>query len=79
MSGSLDIRKLLWQEDDALPRHSTDVPAQRSGEPGRISADQVRRARLAVARNARDADDCRQLLDMLGLVPDDDGTPPVRR
>jgi hypothetical protein len=32
-----------------------------------------------VARNAHDADDCRQLLDMLGLVPEDDGTPPVRR
>ncbi|HEX5401189.1 MAG TPA: hypothetical protein VFX16_02665 [Pseudonocardiaceae bacterium] len=79
MSGSLDIRKLLWQEDDSLPRHSTDLPAQRNGEPGRISGDQVRRARLAVARNAHDADDCRQLLDMLGLVPDDEGTPPVRR
>jgi hypothetical protein len=79
MSGSLDIRKLLWQEDDSLPRRSGDVPAQRTGEPGRISADQVRRARLAVARNAQDADDCRQLLDMLGLAPDDDGTPPVRR
>jgi hypothetical protein len=79
MSGTLDIRKLLWQDDDTLPRHSGDLPAQRTGEPGRISADQVRRARLAVARNARDADDCRQLLDMLGLVPDDDGTPPVRR
>jgi hypothetical protein len=79
MSGSLDIRKLLWQEDDALPRRSGDLPAQRNGEPGRISADQVRRARLAVARNAHDADDCRQLLDMLGLAPDDDGTPPVRR
>jgi hypothetical protein len=79
MSGSLEIRKLLWQEDDSLPRHSNDLPTQRNGEPGRISADQVRRARLAVARNARDADDCRQLLDMLGLVPDDEGTPPVRR
>jgi hypothetical protein len=79
MSGSLDIRKLLWQEDESLPRQSTNVPAQRNGEPGRISADQVRRARLAVARNAHDADDCRQLLDMLGLVPDEEGTPPVRR
>jgi hypothetical protein len=79
MSGSLDIRKLLWQDDDALPRHSNDLPAQRNGEPGRISSDQVRRARLAVARNAHDADDCRQLLDMLGLVADDEGTPPVRR
>lgn len=79
MGGTLDIRKLLWQEDDSLPRHSGDLPAQRTGDPSRISADQVRRARLAVARNAHDADDCRQLLDMLGLVPDDEGTPPVRR
>jgi hypothetical protein len=79
MSGTLDVRKLLGQDDDLLPRHSGDVPAQRNGEPGRISADQVRRARLAVARNAHDADDCRQLLDMLGLAPDDDGTPAVRR
>ncbi|HWC80990.1 MAG TPA: hypothetical protein VG756_13615 [Pseudonocardiaceae bacterium] len=79
MSGSLEIRKLLWQENDTLPRHSSDVPSQRTGaEPARISADQVRRARLAVARNARDADDCRQLLDMLGLAPDENGVPPVR-
>ena len=79
MSGSLEIRKLLWQEDDTVPRQGNDIPTQRSGEPGRISADQVRRARLAVARNAHDAEDCRQLLDMLGLVPGEDGTPPVRR
>lgn len=79
MSGSLEIRKLLWQEHDTVPRHSSDVPSQRMGaEPSRISADQVRRARLAVARNARDADDCRQLLDMLGLAPDENGIPPVR-
>ncbi len=79
MSGSLEIRKLLWQEDDTLPRQGTDIPTQRSGEPTRISADQVRRARLAVARNAQDTEDCRQLLDMLGLIPGEDGTPPVRR
>ncbi|HEX3792625.1 MAG TPA: hypothetical protein VHW44_32505 [Pseudonocardiaceae bacterium] len=79
MSGSLEIRKLLWQESDTLPRHSGDMPTQRmGGEPSRISADQVRRARLAVARNAQDVEDCRQLLDMLGLAPDDDGLPPVR-
>ncbi|HEY4456393.1 MAG TPA: hypothetical protein VGN81_18940 [Pseudonocardiaceae bacterium] len=79
MSGSLEIRKLLWQEDDTLPRQGADIPSQRSGEPTRISADQVRRARLAVARNAHDAEDCQQLLDMLGLLPGEDGTPPVRR
>jgi hypothetical protein len=79
MSGALEIRKMLWSDDDTVPRHSTDIPGQRNGEPARISADQVRRARLAVARGAKDADDCRQLLDMLGLIPDEEGTPPVRR
>jgi hypothetical protein len=79
VSGSLEIRKLLWQDDQSTPRHSGDIPSQRGGEPGRVSADQVRRARLAVARNAHDADDCRELLDMLGLTTDDDGLPPVRQ
>ncbi|HEX7661903.1 MAG TPA: hypothetical protein VF444_20755 [Pseudonocardiaceae bacterium] len=79
MSGSLDLRKWLWTEDDTVPRHSTGIPSQRYGDPGRVSADQVRRARLAVARGAHDAQDCRLLLEMLGLVPDEDGTPPVRR
>lgn len=79
MSGSLEIRKLLWQEHETTPRHSGDVPSQRMGaEPTRISADQVRRARLAVARGAQDAEDCRLLLDMLGLAPDENGVPPVR-
>jgi len=77
MSGSLDIRKLLWQEENTVPRHASDIPSQRHNDPTRVSADQVRRARLAVARNARDAEDCRQLLEMLGLVPGDDGVPPV--
>ena len=80
MSGSLEVRKFLWQHDDSMPRGSTNgVPAQRSDEPSKISADQVHRARLAVARGALDVDDCRQLLDMLGLAPGDDGVPPVRR
>ncbi|HWE89482.1 MAG TPA: hypothetical protein VG317_08485 [Pseudonocardiaceae bacterium] len=79
MSGSLDLRKWLWTEDEAVPRHSTDIPSQRHGDPTRVSTDQVRRARLAVARGARDAQDCRLLLEMLGLAPDDDGTPPVVR
>ena len=26
MSGSLEIRKLLWQEDDTLPRQGNDIP-----------------------------------------------------
>ncbi|GAA3430780.1 hypothetical protein [Kutzneria kofuensis] len=79
MSGSLEVRKFLWQHDDSMPRGSGNVPAQRSDEPSKISAEQVHRARLAVARGALDVDDCRQLLDMLGLAPGDDGVPPVRR
>jgi hypothetical protein len=81
MSGSLEVRKFLWQHDDALPRGTTanGVPAQRSDEPSKISSNQVHRARLAVARGALDVDDCRQLLEMLGLAPGDDGVPPVRR
>jgi hypothetical protein len=80
MSGSLEVRKFLWQHDDSMPRGSTSgVPAQRSDEPSKISAEQVHRARLAVARGALDIDDCRQLLDMLGLAPGEDGVPPVRR
>jgi hypothetical protein len=80
MSGSLDVRKFLQQQDEAISRQgSGGVPAQRTGEPTRISADQVHRARIAVATGALDAEDCRQLLEMLGLVPDENGTPPVRQ
>lgn len=79
MYGSLDVRKFLWQQEEGLSRPSSSVPAQRSGEPARISSEQVHRARMAVARGATNAEDCRLLLDMLGLVPDDDGQPPVAR
>ncbi len=80
MYGSLDVRKFLWQQEETAHRGSSAVPAPRSGEPARITADQVHRARIAVARSAADAEDCRQLLDMLGLAPDDeDGEPPVTR
>lgn len=78
MNGSLDVRKFLWQRDEDLRRSST-VPAPRNGDPARISDDQVHRARIAVARGAEDAEDCKLLLDMLGLVPDDDGVLPVTR
>nr|CEL12659.1 hypothetical protein [Kibdelosporangium sp. MJ126-NF4]CTQ93524.1 hypothetical protein [Kibdelosporangium sp. MJ126-NF4] len=44
-----------------------------------MTDEQIRKARLAVARSALDAEDCRLLLDMLGLVPGDDGMPPVTR
>ncbi|MCP2259417.1 hypothetical protein LX15_003118 [Streptoalloteichus tenebrarius] len=79
MSGSLDVRKFLWQQEESVSRPGPTVPTQRSGEPSRISAEQVHRARMAVARGALDAADCRMLLEMLGLVPDAEGIPPVRR
>jgi hypothetical protein len=81
MSGSLEVRQFLWTQDDGLSRQAVGgVPAQRSGEPSRISDQQVHRARLAVARGALDAEDCRLLLDMLGLSPGEDGGPtPVQR
>lgn len=79
MYGSLDVRKFLWQQDEGFSRPSSTVPAPRSGEPSRISQEQIHRARIAVARGAENTEDCRLLLDMLGLVPDDDGQPPVSR
>ncbi|MGI8308820.1 hypothetical protein [Saccharopolyspora sp. ASAGF58] len=79
MYGSLDVRKFLWQHEDGSSRQSSAVPAPRTGEPSRISSEQVHRARMAVARSAENAEDCKLLLDMLGLAPDDDGQPPVTR
>lgn len=60
---------------------SGGVPTQRNGptEAPRVSDDQVQRARLAVAAGAYDVHDCAQLLDMLGLVADeDDECPPAQ-
>lgn len=73
MSGSVEVRQFLlrYEGGDA----GNGVPSQRAGraDAPRVSNDQVRRARLAVAAGATDAEDCAQLLDMLGLMPDDDG------
>ena len=56
------------------------VPAQRTAaDVYRVSEEQVHRARMAVARNALDSDDCRELLDMLGLIGEPGEPPPVRR
>lgn len=41
------------------------------------STDERHAARLTVARNARDADELRRLLDILGLWPADDGQPTI--
>lgn len=51
-----------------FPEHELHV-----GSPvgrGQNSADELRRARLTVARAARGRHDCARLLEMLGLVPD---------
>ncbi|MFC4002991.1 hypothetical protein ACFS2C_09845 [Prauserella oleivorans] len=79
MSGSVEVRQFLVRhEGDGLA--GLGVPAQRAGhaETPRVSDDQVRRARLAVARCASGAEDCAELLDMLGLKPDEDGRAPVQ-
>jgi hypothetical protein len=80
MSGSLEVRQFLLRYEGA-DTGSGGVPAQRTGnsDASRVSDGQVRRARLAVAHGATDAEDCAQLLDMLGLAPDEDGTVPVQR
>ncbi|QWF81238.1 hypothetical protein [Amycolatopsis sp. CA-230715] len=79
MSGSVEVRQFLLRHEGG--DMSGGVPAQRSGssDSQRVSDDQVRRARLAVARGANGVEDCSQLLDMLGLNPDDDGQAPVQR
>jgi hypothetical protein len=81
MSGPVEVRHFLLQQEtiDAGSTFSGGVPTQRTGETARVTDEQVRRARLAVARGALNNDDCRELLEMLGLVPGEDGIPPVRR
>jgi hypothetical protein len=67
-------------------RYSGEVPAsaipsqRNAADAYRVSEDQVHRARIVVARNAEDSEDCRQLLEMLGLIGSSpDQLPPVRR
>ena len=83
MSGPVEVRDFLMQHDNrdttALNFGNGGVPTPRSGETSRVSDEQVRRAQLAVARGAQSVEDARVLLDMLGLVPGEDGIPPVRR
>ncbi|MCT2585771.1 hypothetical protein [Actinophytocola gossypii] len=80
MSGPVEVRDfLLQQETRDASLGFGGVPAPRSGETSRVTDEQVRRAQLAVARSSRDVEDCRELLDMLGLVPGDDGVPPAQR
>lgn len=71
--------RLAQFESLDLRTPSGGVPTQRGADPLRVSPDQVRRARVVVARNAYDSEDCRSLLDMLGLIDGPDGVPPVSR
>lgn len=81
MSRSAEVQEFLLRCGDPNSSGNGGVPAQRSGstDAQRVSDDQVRRARLAVARGSANAEDCAELLDMLGLAPDDDGQSPVQR
>ena len=81
MSGSVEVRQfLLRYEGEERGIRYGGVPTQRVGqETPRISDEQVRRARLAVAHGATGVEDCARLLDMLGLTPDESGCPPVQR
>ncbi len=82
MSGPVEVRDFLLQHetrDSSLNFGTGGVPTPRSGETSRVTDEQVRRAQLAVAFGSRDVEDCRELLEMLGLVPGEDGVPPVRR
>lgn len=69
----------LGPETGAELSRPGSVPMPRGADPNRLTADQVDRARLAVARSASNADDCRTLLDMLGLISGEDDLPPVQR
>jgi len=84
MSGSVEVRQFLLRYEGADTGGGGGVgglPSQRSSQADapRVSDDQVRRARLAVAAGSTDAQDCAQLLDMLGLLPDDEGQIPAQR
>ena len=72
------VRRDLGEERGPAPGA---IPQQRSAADAyRVSDDQLRRARLVVARNSDDPDDLRQLLDMLGLISaHPDQPPPVTR
>jgi hypothetical protein len=84
MNGSLDVSRFVEQPEDSPRGHDSAVPTQRGGDSPAGGAaspvtDEVHRARLAVARGARDREDCTLLLDMLGLAPDEDGVPAICR
>lgn len=80
MSGSGRVPTQM-AEDRFSRDSSAAIPAQRTAADAyRVTEEQVHRARIVVARNAEDPEDCRRLLDMLGLIASSpDQLPPVRR
>ena len=78
MSSIDSVRRDIGEDRGPAPGA---IPQQRSAADAyRVSDDQLRRARLVVARNSDDPDDLRQLLDMLGLISvHPDQLPPVTR
>ena len=79
MNTASSVNRLNQFDDMDLRTGTSGVPFQRGADPNRVTPDQVQRARMVVARNAVDNDDCRRLLDMLGLLEGPDGLPPVCR
>ncbi|HET8643023.1 MAG TPA: hypothetical protein VFM37_13900 [Pseudonocardiaceae bacterium] len=79
MNTASSVNRLNQFDDVDLRTGTSGVPFQRGADPNRVTPDQVQRARMVVARNAADNDDCRRLLDMLGLLEGPDGLPPVCR
>lgn len=81
MSGSARVPTQVTNQRYGGEVPASAIPSQRSAADAyRVSEDQVHRARIVVARNAEDSEDCRQLLDMLGLIGTSaDSLPPVRR
>lgn len=79
MNTASSVNRLNQFDDMDLRTGTSGVPFQRGADPNRVTPDQVQRARMVVARNAADNDDCRRLLDMLGLLEGPDGLPPVCR
>jgi len=77
VSGIDSVRRDIGEERG----QAAAIPQQRTAADAyRVSDDQLRRARLVVARNSDDPDDLRQLLDLLGLISGHpDQPPPVTR
>ena len=75
MGGIESMRRAdLGQERGPAPGA---IPQQRSAADAyRVSDDQLRRARMVVARNSGSPDDLRRLLDMLGLISAHPDVPP---